>query len=97
MYAIRSYYALILLLEAGAGKAQAAAPQPAAALPPAAAPKPVLTPAAGGGQLQAQHECDVVVLGAGPGGYSAAFRAADLGLKVVLVERYATLGSYNFV
>jgi dihydrolipoamide dehydrogenase len=37
-------------------------------------------------------ECDVVVLGAGPGGYSAAFRAADLGLKTVLVERYATLG-----
>ncbi|ARU05131.1 dihydrolipoyl dehydrogenase [Comamonas serinivorans] len=36
--------------------------------------------------------CDVLVLGAGPGGYSAAFRAADLGLKVVLVERYATLG-----
>ncbi|WP_284214234.1 dihydrolipoyl dehydrogenase [Comamonas jiangduensis] len=37
-------------------------------------------------------EADVVVLGGGPGGYSAAFRAADLGLKVVLVERYATLG-----
>ena len=36
--------------------------------------------------------CDVLVLGAGPGGYSAAFRAADLGLKVVIVERYATLG-----
>ncbi len=37
-------------------------------------------------------ECDLLVLGAGPGGYSAAFRAADLGMKVVLVERYATLG-----
>ena len=37
-------------------------------------------------------QCDVVVLGAGPGGYSAAFRAADLGLKVVMVERYAALG-----
>jgi dihydrolipoyl dehydrogenase len=37
-------------------------------------------------------ECDVVVLGAGPGGYSAAFRAADLGLKTVLVERYPALG-----
>ena len=37
-------------------------------------------------------ECDLMVLGAGPGGYSAAFRAADLGLKVVIVERYATLG-----
>jgi dihydrolipoamide dehydrogenase len=36
--------------------------------------------------------CDLLVLGAGPGGYSAAFRAADLGLKVILVERYAQLG-----
>jgi dihydrolipoamide dehydrogenase len=35
---------------------------------------------------------DVLVLGAGPGGYSAAFRAADLGLRVALVERYPTLG-----
>ena len=41
---------------------------------------------------KADMECDVLVLGAGPGGYSAAFRAADLGLSVVLVERYATLG-----
>ncbi len=40
----------------------------------------------------ADLECDLVVLGAGPGGYSAAFRAADLGLKTVLVERYPTLG-----
>ena len=40
----------------------------------------------------ADIECDLLVLGAGPGGYSAAFRAADLGLKVVIVERYATLG-----
>jgi len=38
------------------------------------------------------YDCDMLVLGAGPGGYSAAFRAADLGMKVVLVERYATLG-----
>ena len=37
-------------------------------------------------------DCDLVVIGAGPGGYSAAFRAADLGLKVILVERYAALG-----
>jgi dihydrolipoamide dehydrogenase len=43
---------------------------------------------AGGADL----ECDMLVLGAGPGGYSAAFRAADLGMKTVLVERYATLG-----
>jgi dihydrolipoamide dehydrogenase len=40
----------------------------------------------------ADIECDVVVLGSGPGGYSAAFRAADLGLKTVLVERYPVLG-----
>jgi dihydrolipoamide dehydrogenase len=40
----------------------------------------------------ADVECDVVVIGAGPGGYSAAFRAADLGMKTVLVERYPTLG-----
>jgi len=39
-----------------------------------------------------QTDCDVLVLGGGPGGYSAAFRAADLGLKVMLVERYAELG-----
>ncbi|NLC23269.1 MAG: dihydrolipoyl dehydrogenase [Oxalobacter sp.] len=37
-------------------------------------------------------ECDTLVLGAGPGGYTAAFRAADLGQKVILVERYAALG-----
>ena len=37
-------------------------------------------------------ETNVVVLGGGPAGYSAAFRAADLGLEVVLVERYPTLG-----
>ena len=41
---------------------------------------------------KADIQCDVLVLGAGPGGYSAAFRAADLGLNVVLVERYPTLG-----
>jgi dihydrolipoamide dehydrogenase len=51
--------------------------------PRAAAP----APSAG-----ADLECDVVVLGSGPGGYSAAFRAADLGLKTVLVERYPALG-----
>jgi dihydrolipoamide dehydrogenase len=51
--------------------------------------EPVVSePAKGGSDLQ----CDVVVLGAGVGGYSAAFRAADLGMKVVLVERYPTLG-----
>src|SRR5205814_9305133 len=42
--------------------------------------------------LNADMHAEVLVLGAGPGGYTAAFRAADLGKKVVLVERYATLG-----
>ncbi|HYL90413.1 MAG TPA: biotin/lipoyl-containing protein, partial [Burkholderiales bacterium] len=51
--------------------------------------EPVVTQPVKGG---ADIECDVVVLGAGVGGYSAAFRAADLGMKVVLVERYPTLG-----
>ena len=41
---------------------------------------------------KADIECDTLVLGAGPGGYTAAFRAADLGQKVVLIERYAALG-----
>ena len=40
----------------------------------------------------ADIECEMLVLGAGPGGYSAAFRSADLGMKTVLVERYSTLG-----
>ncbi|NIF82077.1 dihydrolipoyl dehydrogenase [Comamonas sp. Tr-654] len=88
---------LVLTLEAAAGAAapaQAAAPAPAAAAPApvaapvAAAPAPVASNFAG----TVDMDCDVVVLGGGPGGYSAAFRAADLGLKVVLVERYATLG-----
>uniref|UniRef100_UPI0033416B98 dihydrolipoyl dehydrogenase n=1 Tax=Castellaniella defragrans TaxID=75697 RepID=UPI0033416B98 len=67
-------------------KAPAPAPAAAPAPVPAAAPAPAASKGAAGG------EYDVLVLGAGPGGYSAAFRAADLGLKVVLVERYATLG-----
>ena len=49
---------------------------------------PAIPEPAGGADI----ECDALVLGAGPGGYSAAFRAADLGLKTVLVERYPTLG-----
>jgi len=61
------------------------APAPAAAAPVTA---PVASTYTGGADV----ECDLVVLGAGPGGYSAAFRAADLGMKVVLIERYATLG-----
>src|SRR5689334_3193783 len=69
---------LILLLRTGAAKPAAPAP--------AAAPKPPAARAPG------DIEADVLVLGAGPGGYTAAFRAADLGRKVVLVERWPTLG-----
>jgi dihydrolipoamide dehydrogenase len=83
---------LILVLDAEGAAANApapAAPAPAPqAAPAAAGPAPVASTYAGGADL----ECDLLVLGAGPGGYSAAFRAADLGLKVVLVERYASLG-----
>jgi dihydrolipoamide dehydrogenase len=60
----------------------------ASAAPKAAAAAPQAGSYAGGADI----ECDMLVLGAGPGGYSAAFRAADLGMKTVLVERYPTLG-----
>jgi dihydrolipoamide dehydrogenase len=61
---------------------------------PVAAPltAPVPAPIAGQYSGKVDHECEVLVLGAGPGGYSAAFRSADLGMNTVLVERYATLG-----
>ncbi|MEO6031336.1 MAG: dihydrolipoyl dehydrogenase [Burkholderiaceae bacterium] len=68
--------------------ASASASASASGTAPAPAPAPVAAHHAGGADL----ECDLLVLGAGPGGYSAAFRAADLGLKTVLVERFATLG-----
>ena len=60
-------------------------------------PSPVRTEsaapvAAGAYAGKADIECEMLVLGAGPGGYSAAFRAADLGMKTVIIERYATLG-----
>jgi dihydrolipoamide dehydrogenase len=82
------------------GEGASSAPAPAAAPTPAPAPAaspaahvaaaPAPTASSFGGS--ADIECDVMVLGGGPGGYSAAFRAADLGLSVVVVERYPTLG-----
>src|SRR5471030_3002227 len=42
--------------------------------------------------MSQEIQTEVVVLGSGPGGYTAAFRAADLGKKVILVERYETIG-----
>src|SRR5438093_5973831 len=70
----------------------ATAPTPPPASQPAAAAPPPVAPAAASYSGKADIECDMLVLGAGPGGYSAAFRAADLGMKTVLVERYDTLG-----
>ena len=89
-----------MLLEAAEAAAAAAAPAASIASPatakdgaavagispsavPAAAPAP---------RSDADLHAEVVVLGAGPGGYTAAFRAADLGKNVVLIERHATLG-----
>ena len=82
----------ILTLETSVGEAAPAVkPEPPAASsiavsPPAAAAAPAAASA------PADMHAEVLVLGAGPGGYTAAFRAADLGKKVVLVERYPTLG-----
>ena len=75
---------------AAAGAAAAATAAPAAAPAPIAAAAAAPTAAAHAGSADAEY--DMVVLGAGPGGYSAAFRAADLGLKTAIIERYATLG-----
>jgi dihydrolipoamide dehydrogenase len=75
---------LILLLETASGAPTAAPAKPAATPAPAQSTAPA--------PMKGDVDCDVVVIGAGPGGYSAAFRAADLGLKTVLVERYPTLG-----
>ena len=89
---------IAVLEEAGA----AAAPAPKAEAPAAPANPPAAAQASGQSVRQALNStlasldsdlhAEVLVLGAGPGGYTAAFRAADLGKKVVLVERYATLG-----
>jgi len=73
---------------AQAGAQPAPSPQPSPASGRGSEPAPTASNFGGTADL----DCDVLVLGGGPGGYSAAFRAADLGLKVVLVERYATLG-----
>jgi dihydrolipoamide dehydrogenase len=76
-----------------AAPAPAPAPTPAAVLPQGFPPvTPQLTLPAGSYSGKVDVETDMLVLGAGPGGYSAAFRSADLGMKTVMVERYATLG-----
>ncbi|MEQ1772776.1 MAG: dihydrolipoyl dehydrogenase [Burkholderiales bacterium] len=85
------------ITEVGAkAAATAAAPAPSTQAAPAASAKPApaaTTPApTSATNIKADIHAEVVVLGAGPGGYTAAFRAADLGKKVVLVERYPSLG-----
>src|SRR3954452_18708071 len=74
---------LILTLDGATAGANGGAPDEQRPLPSVPAPSVEGT---------ADHHADVVVLGAGPGGYTAAFRAADLGLKVILIERYERLG-----
>ena len=69
---------LVMILDASAGAAGSNAPSEDSV--------------AGGARPEGDVHADLVVLGAGPGGYSAAFRAADLGLKTVLIERWETLG-----
>jgi dihydrolipoamide dehydrogenase len=99
-----SHGSLILTLEASEAAAEAlppAAPAPAAKAPAPQAPAAVAKPPESAGATapvapysgpKGDIHAEVLVLGAGPGGYTAAFRAADLGKKVVLVERFATLG-----
>ena len=85
---------------AAAAPARAAAPAtPAAPAAPAAAGSPGAAGRTASGFAgtvppvpAGDYDCDVLVLGGGPGGYSAAFRAADLGLAVIVVERYPSLG-----
>ena len=89
-----SVIALAEVIDAAPGsepRASAPNPAPAVTAPTSVAPatEPSALPAYAG---SSDISCDTVVIGAGPGGYSAAFRSADLGMDTVLVERYATLG-----
>ncbi|MEI8118848.1 MAG: dihydrolipoyl dehydrogenase [Methylophilaceae bacterium] len=89
---------LMLLIEESAGTAApsvvAVAPKPATSVPSPQSTTPSPQPLAVASQplTSSDLHAEVVVLGSGPGGYTAAFRAADLGKKVVLIERYDTLG-----
>ena len=87
---------LICMMEVeGAAATAAPAPAPAPATQPAAAasaPASVAAPAAASHGGSADVTCEMLVLGAGPAGYTAAFRAADLGMKTVMIERWDTLG-----
>jgi dihydrolipoamide dehydrogenase len=74
------------------GSSTSAAPAPAARSPAPSVPVAAAIAAGSSYSGPVDLETELLVLGAGPGGYPAAFRAADLGLKVTLVERWATLG-----
>ena len=80
----------ILMLEVNENKTKNSEVAPATA--PVAVPESVTAPQASSFNGTADLETEVLVLGSGPGGYTAAFRAADLGKKVVLIERYANIG-----
>jgi dihydrolipoamide dehydrogenase len=85
---------VILVVEAAGVAASAPAATPAAPAKVATSAAAPLAPIPNAATYagKADIECEMLVLGAGPGGYSAAFRSADIGMKTVLVERYATLG-----
>lgn len=88
---------LILLVEEASAESASITASPAPAAQEAAKPAPATTPAAAApvptvATGDSDINTEIVVLGSGPGGYTAAFRAADLGKQVVLIERYSTLG-----
>jgi dihydrolipoamide dehydrogenase len=87
---------VIAKIEASASAVTPAAPAPAKVSAPSEpttpATKVTVAPVVGSYSGKVDHECEMLVLGAGPGGYSAAFRSADLGMNTIIVERYSTLG-----
>ncbi|MGE0115101.1 MAG: dihydrolipoyl dehydrogenase [Steroidobacteraceae bacterium] len=87
--------ALVLSVEsvsaAASSEAKVATPTPASVAVPVPTAAPVTAPVSEAA-ASGNYDFEMVVLGAGPGGYTAAFRAADLGMKVALIERWPTLG-----
>jgi dihydrolipoamide dehydrogenase len=87
---------LLTIETEGADQAEtpAPSPEPASASEPAPTSQPsaATSPPAAASPPADEYDADVVVIGSGPGGYSAAFRAADLGLTTIMIERYETLG-----
>lgn len=87
---------VIATIEASASAVTSAAPAPVKVSAPSESTTPATkvtaAPAIGSYSGKVDHECEMLVLGAGPGGYSAAFRSADLGMSTIIIERYSTLG-----